>query len=461
MIGLSKYHKLFAVGLAVRLAIAPFFAHPFDVYAWYTNAESFLGGVTPVWNYLVPYGYAFFLFVFPAGLAFNALSGLVGSHVIPISSLNPILNPGASWNITVVPGPLFDLLVKLPLIASDAVVALIIYRLVLRNLGDEGLASLASIGWFLNPLVIWVSSGWGMFDTLPALFTVLALYFVMGGRFAYSGLSLAGAIAMKYYAVVLLIPMLVIAWREGGKRGALVAAGAAAGACAVLFTPVLGQVVSGYAGLVSSSPQQGLVYSGLSFWSAITLFTPFPALTVASAFLIAGALGIAYVWMVRTGKKGMLSYATFFGIPVLFLLIFFRFVGENYFVWVLPFASILALRSRTGRYLFWSVSVLALIANFADSLLPYYMLPMAPWIGGFLVNALSFAAPYRVAPSGSVVATLSAGKVFLGSLGVLSAVLLLLLARNWVAGPLPSGPPDESAPSVSPSRIYSKMRGLV
>ena len=434
LIALSKFQKLLVVGLAVRLAIAPFFAHPFDVYAWYTNAQDFLNGVTPVWNYLVPYGYAFFLFVFPAGLAFNALSGLVGSHVIPISSLNPVLNPGAPWNIAVVPGPLFDLLVKLPLIASDAAVAFIIYRLVLKSLGDERLALMASSGWFLNPLVIWVSSGWGMFDTLPALFTLLALYIVAGGKFAYSGLSQAGAVAMKYYAVVLVIPMLVIAWREGGRRGALVATGATAGASVVLFTPVLGRVVSGYAGLVSSPPQHGLVYSGLSFWSAITLFTPFPALTIASAILIAGALGIAYVWMARTGKKGMLSYATFFGISVLFLLIFFRFVGENYFVWVLPFASILTLQSRRGRYLFWSVSVLALFANFADSLLPYYMLPMVPWIGGFLVNVLSFAAPYRVAPSGSVVGTISAGKVLLGGLGVLSAVLSLMLLRNWVAG---------------------------
>ena len=163
-----------------------------------------------------------------------------------------------------------------------------------------------------------------------------------------------------------------------------------------------------------------------------------------------GALGITYFWMVKNGRRGIFPYVSYFGIPVIFLLLFFRFIGENYFVWVLPFASILALQGRSGRYLFWSVSVLALIVSFTNSLLPYYMLPMAPWIGSFLVDALSFATPYRVAPSGSIIATISAGKVLLGALGILSAVLLVLLARNWVTGDLPPRPPSESAPASFP-----------
>jgi predicted membrane-bound dolichyl-phosphate-mannose-protein mannosyltransferase len=72
--------------------------------------------------------------------------------------------------------------------------------------------------WFLNPLSIWVSSGWGMFDTLPALFTVISLYSLSERRYAVSGVALAIAVFLKYYAIVLLFPALVAASYLGAEK---------------------------------------------------------------------------------------------------------------------------------------------------------------------------------------------------------------------------------------------------
>jgi hypothetical protein len=419
-------------GLVIRLVLAPFFAHPFDVYVWYESGQDLLNGTKSIWSFMVPYFYSYFLFAFPAAILFRSLSEIFGSYPIPISSLNPLLNPGAPWNITVVPGLLFDLLVKLPLIASDTIIATLLYRVVMRCSASERMATSASLAWFLNPLVIWVSSGWGTFDTLPTLFTVLSLYFILEKRFAYSGLALIVAIAMKYYAIVLVIPLLLIAWKEGNRNGIVKLLSSMAIASLVLFAPFFSGVTLGLSQVVGTS-QSGLSYSGLSFWSAITLFISVSNQSILSAGLIAVFLAVAYYWMARRRPNGPYSYVIYFSLSIIPVLLLYRFVAENYFVWWIPFASILTVQNSRGRALFWILSGVALLSSMTDSLLPYYMLPMAPWIGRYLVDLLSFLSPYRIASSGSIPGTLSVGKIFLAGLGILTSALLALITINFVS----------------------------
>jgi uncharacterized membrane protein len=350
-----------------------------------------------------------------------------------MSSLNPVLNPGTPFNILVVPGPLFDLLVKLPLILSDLIIALLIYKLVKRYLGDERVAVSACALWFLNPLTIWVSSGWGMFDTLPALFTVLGLYFMLDKKFAYAGISLALSIVMKYYAVVLVFPLLLVAWEKGRWRGLAESLGSTAAVILVLSAPLLAKTASSYTTLVGGSASSGLSYSGLSFWTAITLFHAGINVSLISDVLVAALLAITCVWMWKRGPAtGLVSAAIYFGLPILVLLAVFRFVGENYFIWILPFAAIIASRGTRYRWLFWAMSIVALVSSMTDSLLPYYMLPMATWIGGFLVSLLHTATPYRVAPGGSVTQSIALGKFFLSAIGISATAILVLTAREWL-----------------------------
>src|SRR5271155_4727484 len=118
-----KLQTVMAVGLIARLALAPFFAHPFDMNAWYINGEAYLSGRQILLNYLVPYRLSFFLFVFPQTWLFNHVASYFPNFTIPISALDPRLNPGSRWAISVIPGLLYDFLLKLPLIASDTLVA--------------------------------------------------------------------------------------------------------------------------------------------------------------------------------------------------------------------------------------------------------------------------------------------------------------------------------------------------
>ena len=432
----SRLRTILIVGTAGRLVIAPFFAHAVDMFHWYEIGTGLLHNEIPLSNFFTPYQYSFFLFVFPATILFEFLSQHVWTGFTLMSSLPPALNPGAHWGVTVVPGLVFDFLLKLPLILSDLLIGLFLYRILVKISGDERLARVGAAMWMLNPLAIWISSGWGMFDTFPALFTVLTVYLCLEGRFEFAGASLILSIAMKYYAVVLLFPFLLFVWRTGGTQKVPRVLLVCAGLGAALFLPSAMATTSNFFQLAgTSSSLVATYYPGLSFWTLVfTLFPNFNDTVPSSLILAAGLLAVyACVWRARATGAGMLVLS--FALPLALTLVFFRFVGENFFVWLLPFAIILAAGDRNQSLILWGLSFLALFSSFTDSLLPYYMLPMAPWIGGYLADALSVATPYRTSPGGSAVAGIKVGLVYLSAIGVLTSATVLLLIWTWLKKP--------------------------
>lgn len=414
------------MGLAIRLLLSPFFAHPEDVFSWYALGFDFLNGA-PVWTFLVPNRYGLFLFAFPATFLFNLLSQHILTYTIQMSSIDPRLVPANPAGITVIPGLLFDFLVKLPLIASDAIITILLFRFAKTRFQDEKVAATAAALWFLNPLSIWVSAGWGTFDTLPALFTVVALYLVLERRAWLAGLAIVVAIAVKLYAGVLIVPLLIIAQRIGGSRPVFKAILSTALSGLIMLLPSLDQAPTQLVPLVAASAPPGVSYSGLTFWTAVTLFVPSAGVTTLALALSSLALAAVYLWIWRNFELSPIYSVVSFVLPIASLLIFYRFVGENFFIWILPFLSLLVAKDVLDKRLFWLLTFFALVSSVTDSLLPYYMLPISPWIGSYLVHALALAGPYRVSPAGPPVAGLSIGKLLLSSLGIAESVVLILV----------------------------------
>jgi GPI transamidase subunit PIG-U len=423
-----KLQTILAVGLIVRLLIAPFFAHPFDMNAWYINGEAFLNGSQSVENFLVPYRLSFFFFVFPETWLFNHLAGLFPNFTIPISALDPRLNPGARWGISVIPGLLYNFFLKIPLIISDALVAFFIFKIVVRSGRSENIAALAAALWFLNPLVIWVSSGWGMFDTIPTLFTVLALYFLLDGKYNLTAIMIVIAIFLKFYAAILLFPIFLIMWKKSGFRGILSPLAATLIVTAIFSIPLL-FVSNPLSYITSSAAASAFQYSGLSIWTALSLGISSSNFSLISDILVLAGLIITYFFILKSNlfTNELRNSVSFFLIPIAVLLLFYKFVGENYFVWIIPFSAVLVSDQVHIGKLHWSISFLALVSSVTDSLLPYYMLPLSPWIGSALISMLGLVAQDRVSPNGTAVQGITFGKVFLSSLGVLSLILLLLM----------------------------------
>ncbi|MEN2999807.1 MAG: hypothetical protein ABDH61_04450 [Acidilobaceae archaeon] len=218
--------KLLLFAFLVRLAIAPFSAHLWDmamiqeslyltlrgdnVYSYVYERSVRLQNATGLPLFFEGYAYPPHLtyLLLPFYLLYLSLGG--DPRPIKIESnaaLSLVPEEGFVASNDVF---LFLAIVKLPLILADLV---IVYLLSRRS--TEIAAAYA-----FSPYVLMISAAWGMFDGLVGLFLLLALIFAERGKFFLSGLSFGLSLA-KPYSLFSLPPFLLYSYRKGW--GAIVA----------------------------------------------------------------------------------------------------------------------------------------------------------------------------------------------------------------------------------------------
>jgi len=118
----ARLRDLLLLGVIIRIIFVPFFAHPFDMNAWYLYIDKVIQsgvslsiiGINPIWNLVL---------VFDA-YVYNFLSSILHISVIPVSNLPANFDP--SYGITSIMDPLFNTIVKIPFIVADIFSALLI-----------------------------------------------------------------------------------------------------------------------------------------------------------------------------------------------------------------------------------------------------------------------------------------------------------------------------------------------
>ncbi len=195
------YHNPFFViiiGILIRLAIAPFTSDSNDFSFWSQTIYGISGGstlyetytfwYTPVWGYVLSF-----------------LSLIVNiANPFPLEDLFVTLGQG---QIRVGQGtivnPIVIMIVKTPLIISDLAVGLALYSFVKKKTNDEKKSSTCLALWFLSPLVIWVSSVQGQFETICVLFMVLSIILLLDEKYLLAGAALALSVLTKFYPIML------------------------------------------------------------------------------------------------------------------------------------------------------------------------------------------------------------------------------------------------------------------
>ncbi|MDH7508767.1 MAG: glycosyltransferase family 87 protein [Methanomassiliicoccales archaeon] len=200
--GVRNLLLIILVGLIVRLIVAPWTSCPYDIYPFYKASVDKLAG-------LGVYGHAY--------LSYPPLSVIISYPFIAMLSL--FLDPSDFGSIQYsmvgvaqttgmlvpfVTHPLFNLSFKLPLIISDLLLGITLYRFVRERKGKD-LAEKVFVLWFLNPLVIWISSVAGQIDVLPAFMTVIALINFYRREYFFAGLALGIGVFLKIYPIYLFI----------------------------------------------------------------------------------------------------------------------------------------------------------------------------------------------------------------------------------------------------------------
>jgi hypothetical protein len=219
---MEKAVKVALSAIGIRLLLAPFFAHLWDVNTLQTAVYDLLHGLNP---YAVMasessgltaqsgifvgfQGYDYLPHAFLIFLPFYRLYLLLGGNPTPIQNVSDVTNQFA--NLVFSPDVnLFLLLLKLPIILADGAVTYLLAR------RDQGLGRIYAF----SPYVILISSVWGNFDSIVALFLLMSILLAkehprLAGLFY--GLSL-----MKLYTVILLPLFLVQMFRQRRTSGLL------------------------------------------------------------------------------------------------------------------------------------------------------------------------------------------------------------------------------------------------
>jgi glycosyl transferase family 87 len=260
-------------------------------------------------------------------------------------------------------GMAFAVLGKLPIVAADAVVALLIVdHLVRRGHSDAAIATGAGL-FFLNPLVLFNGAFYGRFDSVAValLLLVLWVYRREGGRTWGFGTIFALSVAAKTFPIFLL-PWFLRRGRCDRVR------------LCVALVAVLGVLSAPY---LLTSPVEILrdlaVYNGSKLpgdlsWQRGLLDVASPETVRLLTYALLVAFAVALVALVRL--EDVIVYAA---VAILLFLVTSKVIIEQYFLWPMPFLIVIAV-DRASRQALFTLILMTIVGLLTNS----YFDPLRP-----------------------------------------------------------------------------------
>jgi hypothetical protein len=301
--------QMLVLGTLIRIALSPFFRHPYDV---------------PIWKFLGMISYDLSVNPLPYTSFYGPcwLFTLLGSY--PLYLIVSLVRPSDLF---------LNFVIKLPIIMGDALVALLLFKITKSKL--------AMALWFLNPYVIFISAIHGQFDVLPALFILLSMFFLTKKQNLACAVSLAVSIGYKIFPVVLVPFFLIFFLRTSGKKITLKYTLVLLMAASLLFAPFfLPQNFKYLYEGITALPQRGISYVGssVSYIEFLTLdlglFGNYNFL-----YLFLPFYGVLILWSTKL-VKDFDALNKVIVVAVLLLFATYNTMHPQFLVWVIPFLLI-------------------------------------------------------------------------------------------------------------------------
>jgi hypothetical protein len=184
----------FLAGLLLRLFLAPFLSHPFDMRVFMAVGSAVSQGTTPYGQYVLQDIFAAsphpHLYGVIPGIGYPPLWGLVDGLMRAFSS-------------AIAPNNLYAyvLALKIPIILGELLLAVVIYN-ILKAETNERIATATYLIFIFCPFIMAVGTIWGMFDAIALIFALLAAY-TLNRNWGTSSVFLAVASALKLFPLVL------------------------------------------------------------------------------------------------------------------------------------------------------------------------------------------------------------------------------------------------------------------
>ncbi len=195
-------------GLLLRLFLAPFLSHPFDMRTFMAVGVAVSRGMTPYGQYVLQDLFATMphpnLFGTSLGIGYPPLWGLVCGLMFDFSSV-------------IAPNNLYAYVfaLKIPIILGELALAVLVYN-ILKKQTNERIATATYLLFIFCPFILAVGTIWGMFDSI-ALFFALAAAYGLHTNWKLSSIFLAVASILKVYPLVLAPLYSILIYRSTQK----------------------------------------------------------------------------------------------------------------------------------------------------------------------------------------------------------------------------------------------------
>ncbi|MCD6528845.1 hypothetical protein J7L06_00935 [Candidatus Bathyarchaeota archaeon] len=190
----SSLAKPLLVGISIRLLLAPFLGHPYDLRIFMAVGWAVANGITPYGRYTLQRIFVSMhhehLFGSFYGIGYPPPWGLIlGSMYL----LSHTLFQNSLY--------MYVSTLKLPIIAGDVATSLLLVKILRSELNVKEAVKAFNFYQFC-PFILIVGAVWGMFDVLVFAFSILSAYLLFS-RGELSAASLAVAASLKPYAIIL------------------------------------------------------------------------------------------------------------------------------------------------------------------------------------------------------------------------------------------------------------------
>jgi len=281
----------------------------------------------------------------------------------------------------------FEIAIKFWPTVSDIIITLLIYKILIKKKVESKSASLWSLGYFLNPISIIISSLHGQFDSIIILFTLISLYLLLFKKKTYllSALVLGLSICIKPNPI-LLIPLYIYT-----KKVSLKQRGYFLFLCGlpILLTtaPYLYKsffdtlkAISGYSGVYDIGYPaffRGIIYqNNANYWIANDI-------KILAASRNALLIGIVSLYLLLAGSLNSLTSIL---IIYLFFITTYMGISAQYLTWIIPFAIL----GRDKKIISFSFLGLFAIVSFYLFFQPKILVGSLFTFTGKSANAMSF-----------------------------------------------------------------------
>lgn len=247
-------------------------------------------------------------------------------------------------------------LVKAPIILSDILSAVVLFKLSTRLLISENLGRRIAVLWLVNPLVTLLGEMCGSIDVILVFLTLVSLYLLLEGRRVLGAAALTCAIALRLSPIAVwpVFAIWVFRNRSQTRSDFAVALAGPLGVCAYLFWLTRGMM---------SSVLDMQLWTILGFlplhsigaaYSAVTQsFVPYLGFSVFIGYIGLAVLAVPAAYALAMESWPMGRWGAVYLIPVGFLILLALGVWQpSALLWALPYLLLSYLRSRnTAPYL--------------------------------------------------------------------------------------------------------------